>query len=330
MTRAIRRRELVTALGGAVVAWPLTARAQRQRLIGMLTNRAEGDAEGRERNTAFRQALLELGWSERSNIRIETRWCADDPDLERRYAEELVTLAPDVVLVGGSLSVEVMQRVARTTPVVFASVIDSVGAGFVGSLAHPGGNVTGFADFEYSLGAKWLEALKQIAPGVTRVAVLRNPSVSSGVALFVAVQATAPSFGVDIIPLDVRDIGEIEHAVAEFARSANAGLIVTPSGLVSLHRDLIVTLAARYKLPAVYRDRSFVSDGGLMSYGPDAIDEYRRAAGYVDRILHGEKPADLPVQAPSKYELAINLRAARAIDLRVPQSLLARADEVIE
>jgi putative ABC transport system substrate-binding protein len=223
-----------------------------------------------------------------------------------------------------------MQRVARTTPVVFASVIDPVGAGLVSSLAHPGGNVTGFTDFEYSLGAKWLEALKQIAPGVTRVAVLRNPSASSGVALFVAVQAAAPSFGLDVIPMDVRDTGEIEHAVAEFARSANAGLIVTASGLVSLHRDLIVALAARYKLPAVYRDRSFVSDGGLMSYGPDVIDQYRRAAGYVDRILRGEKPADLPVQAPSKYELAINLKAARAIDLRVPQSLLARADEVIE
>jgi putative ABC transport system substrate-binding protein len=330
MIRAIRRRELVTALGGAVFAWPLTARAQRQRLIGMLTNRAADDAEGRERNTAFRQALLELGWSERSNIRIETRWCADDPDLERRYADELAALAPDVILVGGSLSVEVMQRVARTTPVVFASVIDPVGAGLVGSLAHPGGNVTGFTDFEYSLGAKWLEALKQIAPGVTRVAVLRNPSVSSAVALFVAVQAAAPSLGLDVIPMDVRDTGEIEHAVAEFARSANAGLIVTPSGLVLLHRDLIVALAVRYKLPAVYRDRSFVSDGGLMSYGPDVIDQYRRAAGYVDRILRGEKPADLPVQAPSKYELAINLKAARAIDLRVPQSLLARADEVIE
>jgi putative ABC transport system substrate-binding protein len=321
---------LTFALGATALAWPLTSRAQRQRLIGMLMNRAADDADGRERDAAFRQELLELGWSDRSNVRIETRWGADEPDLEHQYAEELVALAPDVIVAGGSLSVELLQHATRSIPIVFASVIDPVAAGFVASLAHPGGNTTGFTDFEYSLGAKWLEVLKQIAPGVKRVAVLRNPSVPSGVALFVAVQATAPSLGVDVVPMDVRDSGEIERAVADFARSANSGLIVTPSGPASLHRDLIVGLAARYKLPAVYRDRSIVSDGGLMSYGPDVIDQYRHAAGYVDRILRGEKPADLPVQAPSKYELAINLKAARAIDLSVPQALLARADEVIE
>ena len=330
MATGIGRRELTLALGATALAWPLAAGAQRQRLIGMLMSRAADDADGRERDAAFRQALLELGWSDRSNIRIETRWGADEPDLEHQYAEELVALAPDVIVAGGSLSVEALQHATRSIPIVFASVIDPVGAGFVASLAHPGGSATGFTDFEYSLGAKWLEFLKQIAPGVRRVAVLRNPSVPSGVALFVAVQATAPSLGVDVVPMDVRDSGEIERAVADFARSANSGLIVTPSGPVSLHRDLIVGLAARYKLPAVYRDRSIVSHGGLMSYGPDVIDQYRHAAVYVDRILRGEKPADLPVQAPSKYELAINLKAARAIDLSVPQALLARADEVIE
>jgi len=326
----IRRRELTFALSATALAWPLAAGAQRQRLIGMLMNRAADDPEGRERSAVFRQALLDFGWSDRSNVRIETRWGADEPDLEHQYAEELVALAPDVIVAGGSLSVEALQHATRSIPIVFASVIDPVGAGFVGSLAHPGGNTTGFTDFEYILGAKWLEVLKQIAPSVTRVAILRDPAVPSGATLFTAVQASAPSLGMDVVAMDVRAPGDIESAVAAFARTANGGLIVTPSGHASVHRDLIIMLAVRYKLPAVYRDRSIVASGGLISYGPDQIDLYRRLAGYVDRILRGEKPADLPVQVPSKYELSINLRAARAIDLSVSQALLRHADEVIE
>jgi putative ABC transport system substrate-binding protein len=314
-------------------AWPLAARAQqpeRMRRIGVLIDLAENDPEGEARIAAFLQGLAQLGWTDGRNVRIDTRWGAGDADRTRRYAAELVALAPDVIVSTGTPSLGPLLQVTRTVPIVFILVVDPVGGGFVDSLAQPGGNATGFILFEYGMSAKWLELLKQVTPNVTRVGVLRDPAVSSGTAQFGAIQSVAPSLGAEVSPITLRDSPEIERAVAAFARSANGGLIVTASALANVHRDLIITLAARHKLPAVYSGRFFVIGGGLMSYGPDRIDQSRRAAGYVDRILKGEKPADLPVQAPTKYELVINLKTAKALGIEMPPTLLARADEVIQ
>jgi putative tryptophan/tyrosine transport system substrate-binding protein len=328
----MRRREFITLLGGAAAAWPLAARAQqaeRRRLIGVLMYVPADDPEGQARLAALAQALKQLGWSDDRNLQIDIRWAnADDI---RRHAAELAALAPDVLVAGnGTATVTPLLQATRTVPIVFVNVIDPVGAGFVASLAQPGGNATGFTIFEYGMSGKWLELLKQIAPRVTRAAVLRDPAVASGIGQFGAVQAVAPSLGVELSPVDVRDVGEIERAVTAFARSGNGGLIVTGSALALVHQDPIISLANRHRLPAVYWNRRFVTGGGLISYGPDTIDPFRRAAGYVDRILKGAKPADLPVQAPTKYELLINLKTAKALGLEVPPTLLARADEVIE
>ena len=328
----MKRREFITLLGGAAAAWPVAAWAQqteRVRRVGVLMSQAADDPEAQARITAFSQGLQELGWSVDRNLQIETRWATAD-DLHR-HAAELVALAPDVLVAAtGSTTVAPLLQATRTVPIVFVTVIDPVGAGFVASLARPGGNATGFMNYEYGMSVKWLELLKEIAPRVTRAAVLRDPAIASGIGQFGAVQAVAPSLGVELSPVDVRDAPEIERAVTSFARSSGGGLIVTPSPLANRHRDLIIMLTARHRLPAVYAWRYYVTDGGLISYGPDSIDQYRRAAGYVDRILKGEKPADLPVQVPTKYELVINLKTARALGLEVPPSLLARADEVIE
>jgi putative tryptophan/tyrosine transport system substrate-binding protein len=326
----MKRREFITLLGGAVAAWPIAARAQQERVrrIGVLMYGAES-AEAQVRLTAFAHALKQLGWSDGRNLRIDTRWAtADDA---RSHAAELVALAPDVLLAAaGTATVAPLLQATRAVPIVFVTVIDPVGAGFVASLARPGGNATGFTVYEYSMSGKWLELLKEIAPGVTRAAVLRDPTVASGIGQFGAVQIVAPSLGVDVSPVDVRNAREIERGVTAFAKGVNGGLIVTGMALGMVHGELITTLAARHKLPAVYSSRFFVTGGGLISYAPDQIDQFRRAAGYVDRILKGEKPADLPVQAPTKYELVINLRTAKALGLEMPPSLLARADEVIE
>jgi putative ABC transport system substrate-binding protein len=300
------------------------------RRIGVLQSLAADDPEGQVRLVAFAQGLQELGWAVGRNVGIDTRWAAGDADRFRSYAAELVTLAPDAILATSSPSVVALQQATRTVPIVFTTVIDPVGSGFVESLARPGGNATGFSIFEYGISGKWLELLKEIAPRVTRVAVIRDPALASGGGQLGALQAAAPSFGVELSPVGVRDAPEIERAVTAFARGANSGLIVTGSALAVAHRNLIVTLAARHQLPAVYPFRFVVAAGGLISYGPDLVDQYRRAAGYVDRILKGEKPADLPVQAPIKYELVINLRTAKALGIEVPPTLLARADEVIE
>ena len=329
----MRRREFLGVLGGASVAWPLAARAQpveRMRRIGVLMNVAADDPVGQARNAAFLQGLQQLGWSDGRNVRIDARWAAGKADDIRKYAAELVALAPDVVLAAGSASAGPLLQLTRTVPIVFVHSPDPVGAGFVESLARPGGNATGFTLFEYGISGKWLELLKQIAPHVTRVAVLRDPAIAAGAGQLGAIQSVAPSFGVELSPIGVRDAGEIERAVTTFARSSNGGLILTASTLAAVHRNLIVMLAARHKLPAVYYERFFAAAGGLISYGPDVVDQFRRAAGYVDRILKGEKPADLPVQAPTKYELVINLKTAKSLGLTVPDTLLARADEVIE
>jgi len=329
----MKRRAFIAGLAGAAVAWPPAGRAQqgeRVRRIGVLMNVAADDPEAEARNTSFMQGLQELGWTVGGNLRIDYRWAAGDADRLSRDAAELVALAPDVVLASGTSTVGPLQRTTRTVPIVFAGVADPVGAGFIDSLARPGGNTTGFISFEYGLSGKWLELLKEIAPGVTRVAVLRDSAISGGTGQFGAIQSVASSLRVEVNPIHVRDAGEIERAIAAFAHSPNGGLIVTASGLAIVHRELIVTLAARHKLPAVYYYRFFVTDGGLVSYGPDPHDQYRRAAGYVDRILKGEKPADLPVQAPTKLELVINLKTAKTLGLDIPQSVLARADEVIE
>jgi putative ABC transport system substrate-binding protein len=327
----MRRREFI-ALVGSAAAWPFAARAQegeRRRLIGVLMYVPADDPEGQARLAALAQALKQLGWSDDRNLQIDTRWAnADDI---RRHAAELAALAPDVLVAGnGTATVTPLLQATRTVPIVFVNVIDPVGAGFVASLAQPGGNATGFTIFEYGMSGKWLELLKQIAPRVTRAAVLRDPAVASGIGQFGGVQAVAPSLGVELSPVDVRDVGEIERAVTAFARSSNGGLIVTGSALALVHQDPIISLANRHRLPAVYWNRRFVTGGGLISYGPDTIDPFRRAAGYVDRILKGAKPADLPVQAPTKYELLINLKTAKTLGLEVPPPLLARADEVIE
>jgi putative ABC transport system substrate-binding protein len=329
----MRRREFVALLGGVAAAWPLAARAQQpeqMRRIGVLTNLVADDPEAQARVGAFLQGLQELGWAVGRNMRIEYRWGAGDADRTRGYAAELVALAPDVILTSGASALAPLLQATRSVPVVFAQVPDPVGAGFVNSLARPGGNTTGFITYEYGLSGKWLELLTQIAPSVTRAAVIRDPAVSAGTGQWGAIQAVAPSVRVLVSPVNVRDAGEIERDVAAFAHGSNSGLIVTASALAIRHRNLIVTLAARHRLPAVYYQRGFVTGGGLISYGPDFIDQYRRAAGYVDRILKGEKPSELPVQAPTKYELVINLKSAKALGLDLPQSLLARADEVIE
>jgi ABC-type uncharacterized transport system substrate-binding protein len=325
----IRRREVITLLGGAAAAWPVGARAQqgeRMRRIGVLHNFAADDPLGQARNRIFLQGLQQAGWTIGRNVQIETRWAAGDADRLRTYAAELVALAPDVILGGGNPAP--LLQATRTVPIVFVIVPDPVGAGFVDSLARPGGNATGFTSFEYGLSAKWLEMLKEVAPSVTRAGVLRDSALASGPAQFAAIQSMAPSLGVEVSPVNVRELAEIERAIAAFAR--NSGLIVTGSAFVAVHRHRIIALAARHKLPAVYPERAFIHDGGLISYGPDFLDQYRRAAAYVDRILKGEKPADLPVQAPTKYELVINLKTAKALGLEVPPMLLARADEVIE
>jgi putative tryptophan/tyrosine transport system substrate-binding protein len=330
----MRRRAFILALGGAVAAWPLAARAQqaveRVRRIGVLVAIAPDDPEAQARVAAFIHELQQLGWTDGRNVRVDIRWGAGDAERIRRYAAELAALAPDVILAVGGAAVGPLLQTTRTVPIVFMLTPDPVGAGFVDSLARPGGNATGFTNFEYGIGVKWLELLKEIAPGVTRAAVLRDPAIPAGIGQFGAIQAVAPSFGIELRPVDVRDAGEIERAVATFARSSNDGLIVTSNALALVHRNLIVTLAARHRLPTVYPFRFFVTAGGLASYGPDSIDPHRRAARYVDRILKGEKPADLPVQAPTKYELAINLKTAKALGLEVPPTVLARADEVIE
>jgi len=330
----VKRREFIALLGGAAAAWPLAARAQqreRMRRIGVLMSAVEGDPIGLEYVTAFAQALAELGWSVGRNVRIEYRWGAGDLDRFRRYAAELVALSPDVVLASAGAIVGALQQASRTVPIVFVTTIDPVGGGWVESLSRPGTNATGFASFEFSMSGKWLELLKEIAPGVKRVAVVRDPSVPAGSGGLAAIQTVAPSLGVELTPVGVRGAGEIERAIAAFARSSNGGLIlVGPTSSVRRHFDLVVALAARHRLPAVYPNRLFVTGGGLISYGPDSVDQYRRAAGYVDRILKGEKPGDLPVQAPTKYDLVINMTTARALGLTVPDTLLARADEVIE
>jgi putative tryptophan/tyrosine transport system substrate-binding protein len=327
----MNRREFISLLGGAAAAWPVAAGAQqgeRARRIGVLMNLAADDAEGQARIAAFLHGLQQLGWTDGGNLRIDYRWTAGDAGRFQRYAEELLALAPDVILASATPSVKALQQATRTVPIVFANVGDPVGMGWVESLARPGGNTTGFTNWEYGFGAKWLELLKEIAPRLTRVAVLRDLTI--GPAQLSAIQAVAPSFGVELSPVGVRDADEIERTIAAFARSSNAGMIVTASTSALIHRHLIVMLAARHRLPAVYSFRYFATTGGLISYGPDPIDMYRRAASYVDRILKGDKPADLPVQAPTKYELVINLKTAKALGLDVPSTVLARADEVIE
>jgi putative ABC transport system substrate-binding protein len=329
----MNRRDFITLLGGTAAAWPIAARAQqaeRMRRIGVLMSTRAGDPEGDARRAAFMQGLKQFGWTVDRDVQIDIRWTAGDASDIRKYAAELVALAPDVILASGGSVVGPLLQTTRSLPVAFTQTPDPVVAGFVASLARPGGNATGFTQIEYGTGAKWLELLKELAPRVTRAAVLRDPAIPEGIGQFAVIQAVAPSLRVEVSPVDIRDPGEIERTITEFARSTNGGLIVTSSGLANVHRQLILRLAAQHRLPAVYSNRVFVTDGGLISFGADSIDPHRLAAGYIDRILKGEKPADLPVQAPVKYELAINLRTAKALDLEVPPTLLARADEVIE
>ena len=329
----IGRREFITLLGGATAVWPLAAHAQqseRVRRVGVLMPLAADDPQSLRRLTAFVQGLQQLGWTDSRNVRIDVRWAAGDPDRFRRYAAELVGLAPDVILAAAVSSMMPLQQATRSVPLVFVQVTDPVGAGFVASLARPGGNATGFTLFEFGVSAKWLELLKQMAPRLTRVAVLRDPSSSTGIGQFAAMQGVAPALGVELSPIGVSDPGEIERTTAEFARGSNGGLILVPTAQTLIHRELIITLAARHQLPTVYPYRYFVTAGGLMCYGPDEIEQYRRGASYIDRILKGEKPADLPVQAPTKYELVLNLKTAKALGLDIPATVLARTDEVIE
>jgi putative ABC transport system substrate-binding protein len=331
----MRRREVIALFGGAAAALlrPFDARAQqpeRMRRIGVLIGIAPDDPVAQTRYAAFLQGLQQLGWIDGRNLRIETRWAAGNAAATRKYAAELVALAPDVIVSIGSANVGSLLQATGAVPIVFAIVIDPVGAGIVESLSRPGGNATGFMQFDYSLCGKWPELLKQIAPGVTRVAVLRDPAIAAGIGQFAVIESVAQSVGVEVSPVNVSDAGEIERGVTAFARSSNGGLIVTASAQAVVHDDLIITLAARHNLPAVYSERTFAAAGGLISYGPNFIDQYRQAAGYVDRILKGEKPSDLPVQAPTKYELVINLKTAKALGLTIPPSVLARADEVIE
>jgi putative ABC transport system substrate-binding protein len=327
------RRDFVTLLGGVAVAWPLTARAQQpeqMRRIGVLTNLAAEDPEGRTRIEALLQGLSELGWREGRTLKIDIRWGVDDAETSRTQASELLALAPDVIFATTTSKVQVLRRVTRSVPIVFAGVSDPVGGGLVATLARPGGNITGFALPEYGISVKWLELLKEIAPRVARVGVLSGFGTTPGIGQLAALQAVAPSMRVDLTPLVVGGADEIEATVRAFSSAPNRGLIITTGTVLQANRELIIALAARYGLPAVYPFRLYVNDGGLLFYGADIIDLFRRAAGYVDRILKGEKPADLPVQAPTKYELVINLKTARALGLEVPATLLARADEVIE
>jgi ABC-type uncharacterized transport system substrate-binding protein len=328
----MQRREFITLVGGAVAAWPLMARAQqpeRVRRIGVLYSLAEDDPESVMRRAAFERAIKELGWINGGNLRIDYRWTRNDPELIRKFAAELAALAPDVILTSGSVVVEPMIRATQNIPIVFLQVIDPVGSGLIESMAHPGGNVTGFTQFEYSLAGKWLELLTEIAPYVSRVAVLRDATRGPGIGQFAVIQAMARPHRVELSPINAGDPAEMERGIAAFARTPKAGLVVTVGG-TAVRRDVIVAAAAKYRLPAIYPYRYFVSDGGLISYGPDTIEPYVRAASYVDRILKGEKPANLPAQAPTKYQLAINLKTAKALGLTVPLSLLARADELIE
>jgi putative ABC transport system substrate-binding protein len=327
----MKRREFITALGGAVAAWPMAAYAQegeRMRRIGTLTCAAEAGTQ--HRFDAFRQGLAQLGWTGGRNLRVDYRWGDGRPENIRRHAMELAGLAPDVILVTGGVSLAAILQVTRTVPIVFVIVPDPVGSGFVDSLSQPGGNATGFMQFEYSLSGKWLELLKELQPRMTRAAVLWDPTVPTGIGQFAIIQSVAPSLGVEVFPVKTGDAREIERAVAAFARSGNGGMVVTATASTVFHRELIAAFAAQHRLPAVYPARDFTASGGLISYGADFVDQYRRAASYVDRILKGEKPADLPVQAPTKYELVINLKTAKALGLEVPPTLLARADEVIE
>jgi len=330
----IERRKFLAALGGAAAAWPIAARAQqgeRMRQIGVLTANAADDPAAQARHAALLQGLQQLGWTEGRNLRVDARWAAGSAAETRRHARELAVLAPDVILATGSSAVGPLLEATSTVPIVFVIVPDPVGAGFIESLSRPGGNATGFMQFEYSLSAKWLELLKQIMPRVTRAAVLRDAAITAGIGQFAVIQSVAPSLGVEVSAINMRDARVIERAVEAFAaRSADSGLIVTAGPLTSLHRELIMSLAARYKLPTVYPNSDYPPRGGLISYGPDLIDQFRRAAVYVDRILKGEKPSDLPVQAPTKYELVINLKTAKALGIDVPATVLARADEVIE
>ena len=328
----MRRRKFITLIGGAAM-WPLATRAQqseRVRRIGVLLQAVKSDPESQIRIKAFVKGLEQFGWTEGRNLQLDYRWAGGNSDDIRKHAADLVALAPDVLVAAGSATVGALQQSTRTVPIVFATVGDPVGAGFVESLARPGGNITGFAIFEYAIGAKWLELLREISPRTTRVAVLRDPSVATGPGQFGAIQTAAPSLRMEISPVNMRDASELGRALTAFAQSPNGGLIVSGTPLAQLHRNLIITLAARHKLPAVYFERFFVVDGGLISYGADFVDQYRRAGGYVHRILNGEKPADLPVQAPTKYERVINLKTAKALDLTVPPSLLARADAIVE
>jgi putative tryptophan/tyrosine transport system substrate-binding protein len=330
VTAFVRRREFITLLGGAAAAWPLAVRAQGERVrrIGVLLGAHDPYAEARL--AAFLQVLQLLGWTDGRNVRIDQRWTLGDAERARKSAAELVALAPDVILASGASTIGPLQQATRTVPIVFVLVIDPVGAGFVDSMSRPGGNTTGFTLYEYGLSGKWLEVLKEIAPRVRRAAVLRDPANPVAGGQLGAIQSVAPSFEVEVSPVGVRDATDIERAIRAFRRGRNDGLIVLGGPLASLHRELIITLAAQQKLPAVYVERSFVAAGGLISYGPDQVDQFRQAASYVDRILKGERPSDLPVQAPTKYELVVNLKTAKALGLDVPPTLLARADEVIE
>jgi len=334
MTVTIGRRELLAALGGAAAAWPLAARAQqpreRMRRIGVLMHLAADDPEGQSRVAAFLQGLQEAGWAVGRNVNIDVRWAAGEAERYRRYAAEIVALTPDVILTSATPSIRAMQQATRTVPIVFVLVPDAVGTGIVDSLSRPGGNTTGFTSTELGMSVKWLELLKEIAPKVMRAAVLRDPANPAGIGQFGAVKGAALSFGVEISPIGVGSAEEIKRGITAFAREPNGGLIVLPVPTTVIHRNLIIRLAAQHRLPAVYNSRFWIAEGGLVSYGPDILDQYRRTAGYVDRILRGTKPADLPVQAPTKYELTINLKTARALGLDIPPTLLARADEVIE
>ena len=328
----MKRREFIALLGGAAAIGPLAARAQQPtRRVGLLMSQIENDPEGQARFRVIVDGLQQLGWTDGRNVRFDIRWTAGSPTDPGKYAAELVALKPDVIFASGSVNVAALQRITRSVPIVFANIIDPVGAGFIASLARPGGNTTGFSAFEYSLAGKWLELLKELAPNLTRVAVLRDFSLAAGIGQYAAIQALAPpSLGVELTPIDVQDPSEIERAITAFAREPNSGLIVTGSTGAVVRRNRIIALALKYRLPNVYGFRYYPASGGLASYGPDAIDVHKRAAAYVDRVLKGEKPADLPVQAPTKYELVINLKTAKALGITVPQAVLARADELIE
>jgi putative ABC transport system substrate-binding protein len=328
----VKRREFITLLGGSAAVWPFATHAQEHvRRIGVLQGGGDmGDPRLQSYDAAFLQALQQLGWTDGRNVKIDYRWPAGDADKARKYAAELLALAPDVILAVNATNLSPLLQATRNVPIVFVGVVDPVGAGFVNSLSRPGGNATGFMQFDYDLSAKWLDLLKQIVPGMTRAAVLRDATSPSGIGQFAVIQYVAPSVRVEVSPIDVREVSAIEPALAAFTRSGNGGMIVSASPLSVLHRERIVALAARHKLPAVYFIRDFVTDGGLISYGPDLADHWRRAAGYVDRILKGEKPTDLPVQAPTRYQLVLNLKTAKALGLDLPASVLARADEVIE